>query len=232
MVRLHGFAPAWGINPSPFCLKLETYCRLAGIPFSPVVTLPFSAPRGKLPFIEHDGKRIPDSGLIIDYLKKRFGDALDAGLTPEQLALGQLIGRSCEESLYFVLLYSRWIDPVGWNAIRPVFFGSLPVGMRDLVAAIARRGIRRALFMQGYGRRPADEVYALGAADLSALATLAARQAFAVSDRPTSFDATLYGLLANIISAPVETALKAEALRHESLIAYVERVRAAVKGTG
>ena len=229
MIRLHVFADPWGINPSPFCLKVETYCRLAGIAFEPVVTLPFRAPRGKLPFLEHKSRRIADSGLIIDYLKQVFGDRLDAGLQPEQRAMGHLLRRTCEESLYFVLVQSRWMDKAGWEAIRPAFFGSLPAAVRDAVAAIARRGVKRALHGQGYGRHSPEEVLALGAADLAAIATVVARQGFAVSDRPTSFDATLYGLLANILSVPVETALKAEARRHNSLSAYVGRMRSVLE---
>jgi glutathione S-transferase len=228
LIRLHVFPDPWGINPSPFCLKVETYCRLAGIPFRAVTSLPFRAPRGKLPFIDDGEKRIPDSGLIIEYLKQRHGDPLDRKLDSEQVTKGLLIRRTCEESLYFVLLYSRWIDPVGWNIVRPAFFGSLPVVVRDAAAAVARRGVKRALHGQGYGRHSASEVHAIGAVDLSALAAAIARSVFAVSDRPTSYDATLYGLLANILSVPVETALKSEACRHASLIAYVERMRSEI----
>ena len=28
VIELHEFAPAWGINPGPFCLKVEAYLRL------------------------------------------------------------------------------------------------------------------------------------------------------------------------------------------------------------
>ena len=44
MVRLHVFADPWDINPSPFCLEVATYCRLANNPFVMVPTLPLRAP--------------------------------------------------------------------------------------------------------------------------------------------------------------------------------------------
>ncbi len=225
MVRLHVFPDPWGINPSPFCLKVETYCRLARIPFQSLPTWPFRAPLGKLPFIDDGQERIPDSGLIIDYLKRRHGDPLDAELRPEQQARGHLIRRTCEESLYFVLLHARWIEAAGWQVIRPAYFATLPALARNPVAFMARRGIQRALRGQGYGRHSADAILAFGAADLAALAETIASTAFAVGDRPTSYDATLYGLLANILSVPVEGAMKAEAQRHKPLTAYVERMR-------
>jgi hypothetical protein len=34
MIKVHQFAPAFGLpNASPFCMKLETYLRMAGLPF-------------------------------------------------------------------------------------------------------------------------------------------------------------------------------------------------------
>jgi glutathione S-transferase len=226
--RLHVFPHSWDLNPSPFCLKVETYCRLAGIATESVPALPFRAPRGKLPFLEDGRERIPDSGLIIEYLKRRFGDSLDDVLNARQAATGHLLRRTCEESLYFVLVYSRWIDPEGWKLVKPTFFGSMPPLARDAVAALARSGVRRALHAQGYGRHTRDGIYAIGAADLAAIAVTIAGQAYAVSHAPTSFDATLYGILANILTVPLETELTRQARRHPELVAYIERMRSAL----
>ena len=225
MIRLYLLPDPWGMNPSPFCLKLQVYCRLAGIAYEPIVALPFRAPRGKLPYMDDDGTQIADSGWIIDHLKRHYGDRLDQTLSPQQRALGHLIRRTCEESLYFVLIYSRWIDPEGWRVTRPAFFGPLPFPLRPLVATLAKQGMRQALHGQGIGRHTPQQIYALGAMDLSALAVILDQTPFAVGEAPTSFDASLYGTLANIIAAPMETALKAEAQRHPSLSAYVERMR-------
>jgi glutathione S-transferase len=227
-LRLHVFPHSWEFNPSPFCLKAETYCRLARIAITSVPALPFQAPRRKLPFLEDGRERIPDSGLIIAYLKGRFGDPLDGGLNARQAATGHLLRRICEESLYFAFIYSRWIDPEGWRLVKPAFFGSLPPLARDAAAAIARNGVRRALHAQGYGRHTRDGIYAIGAADLAAIAVTIAGQAYAVSDAPTSFDATLYGVLANILTAPVETELTRQARRYPELVAYVERTETAL----
>jgi glutathione S-transferase len=228
MIRLHVFPHQWDFNPSPFCLKVETYCRLAGIAMTSVPALPFRAPRGKLPFLEDGRERIADSGLIIEHLKRRFGDPLDGALDASQAARGHLLRRTCEESLYFVLVYSRWIDPDGWKVAKPAFFGSLPPLARDAVAAIARNGVRRALYAQGYGRHTREGIYAIGAADLAAIAVTIAGHAYAVSVAPTSFDATFYGILANILTAPVDTELKRQARRHPELVAYVERMQSAL----
>ena len=58
MIRLHQFPPLWGLSSaSSFCLKLETYLRMAGLDYEVAVeTNPGKAPKGKLPYIE-DGNR-------------------------------------------------------------------------------------------------------------------------------------------------------------------------------
>ncbi|MGP8231979.1 MAG: glutathione S-transferase family protein [Methylovirgula sp.] len=224
MIDLHVFPSPWPFNPSPFCLKAETYCRLAGIEFRSVDSLPLRAPRGKLPFLSDGPEKIPDSALIISYLKQRFGNRLDQGLDAAQHAKGHLIRRCCEESLYFVMLYERWIDPDGWKVIKPALFGAAPPLVRDAVAAMARRGVRRALNGQGYGRYAPQEVLANGAADLEALSASITPGGFAIGERPTSYDATLYAFLTNILDAPVETLLKAAAQEYPELSGYLARM--------
>ena len=229
MIELHAFPTTWGINPSPFCIKVEAYLRLADIPYTPVVALPFRAPRGKLPFIVDDGQRIPDSGHVIEYLRQTAKVDLDIGLDEKQRSIAHLLRRTCEESLYFVLLYSRWIDEAGWAVVRPAFFATLPPGARQLIAPLARRSVRKSLHAQGYGRHTPKEIYALGSADLDAInAQLGARE-FAVADHPTSVDAVLYAFLFSILYPPVETQLKQCALKYAALGAYTTRVDHALR---
>lgn len=83
MIKLHQFPPLWGLpNASPFCMKVETWLRMAALPYETAVVFnPAKAPKGKLPFITDNGKVVADSGLIIDYLKETYGDKLDGGLS-------------------------------------------------------------------------------------------------------------------------------------------------------
>ena len=61
-IRLFQFPRMFSVpNLSPFCCKLETWLRIAGIPYEVVDTPnPRNAPKGKLPFIE-DGDLRPKS---------------------------------------------------------------------------------------------------------------------------------------------------------------------------
>lgn len=224
MIEIHQFAPGWGLNASPFCLKVETYCRLAGIPYQTKSTLPFKGPRGKLPFIIDQSQKVPDSGNILAYLKMTYGDPLDGQLSAAELASGHLLRRTCEESLYFTIVLSRWIDDKYWPKTRDAFFGMVPSPARHLVAGAARRGIRKSLIGQGYGRYPLAEVYATGIADLTAMAWQLSQHKYAVGDQVTSFDAILYAFLFNIVRVPLETPLKHAALEDASIPAYLERM--------
>ena len=227
MITLYQFTTqtVWGLNPSPFCMKVESYLRLAGIPYRLATALPHQAPKGKLPFIaEADGRRIPDSGQIVAHLEATRGGRLDGGLDAGQRALGHLIQRTCEESLFFVALYGRWIDPAGWAIIRPTMFGRMPAPLRWIVPPLIRRRLARDLRGQGTLCHGRDQIYALGCADLDALATLLGDKPFFLADRPTSADLCVHAFVANILKPPFENPLKAHARTLPALGAFVARI--------
>jgi glutathione S-transferase len=100
----------------------------------------------------------------------------------------------------------------------------MPQPARTVVPGLLRRRVGKMLTLQGTGRHDRAEIYALGAADLAAVAASLRETEFAAADRPTSYDATVYAMLVNILRAPLETPLKVEARRHEILDAYLTRV--------
>src|SRR5690349_21250565 len=136
MIILYQFQPIWGLpNLSPFCIKVETYLKMAGLDYKTALYDPRRAPKGKLPFIEDDHKRIADSRFIIRYLKEKYGDVLDDKLTREERAQALLIERLFEEHLYWVGLYIRWLEPGGWEKTKE-YFAFLPRSIRLLVPFI------------------------------------------------------------------------------------------------
>ncbi len=103
-------------------MKLETYLRMSGLPFeiAPNANV-MKAPKGKMPYIEDNGHAIADSTLIIEYLKKTYGDKLDAKLSSEQRAIALAMQRLMEENLYWAAVYSRWFEPDGWRLTQQAF---------------------------------------------------------------------------------------------------------------
>src|SRR5262245_66307312 len=87
-IKLFQFPRMFAVpNVSPFCCKLETWLRIAGIGYEVVDTPdPRTGPKGKLPFIEDAGVRIADTSLIIDHLVKTRGVDPDGHLHASQRA--------------------------------------------------------------------------------------------------------------------------------------------------
>jgi glutathione S-transferase len=227
LITLFQFDPAFGLpNASPFCMKVETYLRMSGLDFqvAPRANI-LKAPKGKMPWIEDDGRVVADSGFIIDYLKSRYGDPLDAHLTPQESAVALAFRRLLEENLYWTVLHARWLTTEGWRLTRPAFFGSLPPVVREILPALARRGIRKELWGHGMGRHSIEEIQAIGRADLTALADFLGDKPYFMGAQPTSLDASAYSFLANLLWVPLEMPLKAHAQRYPQFESYCRRIR-------
>jgi hypothetical protein len=186
MIKLHQFAPAFGLpNASPFCMKVETYLRMAGLPYERVNSGDvLRAPKGKLPVIDDDGTVVADSSFIIDHLKARYGDPLDAALTPRQRALALACSACSRTACTGPLLYTRWIDDAGWALTGPAFFGALPVPVRWVLPPLARRGMRAELRGHGMGRHSPAEIHAIGCRDLDGGGRPAGRAALPAGRQP------------------------------------------------
>lgn len=228
MIALHQFARTWGIpNLSQFCVKIETYLRMAKLPYKIVETLPLKAPRFKLPFIEDQAQKIADSRLIVHYLKSTYGDPLDAHLTPEQKGIATAFRRLLEEHLYWVGMYSRWnYTEANWQANKQAIFHPLPPVARDLAALVYRRRIKKQILGHGLGRLSPEEAFKLGNEDIDALADFLADKPYFLGDRPSSLDTSAYGILVNTLACPIESPLKNHALGKDNLVDYCRRMQA------
>ena len=229
MIKLYQFEPAFDLpNASPFCMKLENYLRMVELPFE---IPPFGmrelqrAPKGKMPYIEDNGKIIADSAFIIEYLNATYGDKLDGWLSTEQKAIALAFQRLMEENLYWAAVYVRWVEPEGWAKTKPAFFAKMPAPLKWFVPNLARRGLLKELHGHGMGRHGRDEVYAIGKRDITALADFLGSKPYFMGDKPCSLDATAYAFLANLVWPPVESALKQHAKQYPQLEVYCERMK-------
>lgn len=227
MITLYQFSDSWGLQPSPFCLKMATWLRMSGLPYQARRTVALSkAPTGKLPYVvTDDGRTIGDSGLIIDHLTSTARVTIDDGLSGEARALATAVTRLVEDHLYFVALYFRWVDDAGWAVVKPAFFGAMQAPLRAVIPALLRRRVERTLWAQGLGRHGRDQLAAMGGMDLQALATILGDKPFLLDDQPRTVDAVAYGLLANIAYPPVESPLKQALLEFQPLVDYCDRIR-------
>jgi glutathione S-transferase len=229
MITLYQFARVWSIpNLSPFCCKVETYLRMAGIAYqvaAAVPPTPPTAPRGQLPYITDDGRTIGDSRLIIEYLRDQYHADLDQSLTPEERAESMAFQRLIEDHLYWAVMWSRWSQPHNWPVTKQAIFGRFPPVVRDVMAGFARRHMRRLIRGQGLGRHAERDIMHLGNEGLTALSDFLGDKPFFLGGGPTTLDASAFGLLSNVLWPPIESPLKTHARGLGNLVAFCERVR-------
>ena len=226
MITLVRFGPAWEEFgcPSQFVLKVETYLRMTGIEFktkSVGINFQETAPKGKLPYIEHNGQKIADSSVILSYLKHQFGNPLDADLSAIDQAKAHALKRMVEEHVWWVISRERW-----WAPENP--YWDTPGLLKELDQAAyeeIRDDNRRKCNEHGVGTFTEEELDQRGKEDLSAMAVMLGQQKYFLGDKPTSLDATMYAFLAHIIGAPYTSPLKVAACAHQNLVDYASRMK-------
>lgn len=234
-LKLNKFGPNWGIaDPSPFCVKLESFLRLNNIDYTvgdhDMNRLFKEAPKKKIPFVEfEDGERMGDSTLIIERLSKEHGIDMDLVLTDEQKAMSYVYRRMIDEALYFNLLYTRWGDDDGWAVLEPLFFGSIPGFVRGIISSKIRKGVLKAARNQGVARHSKEEIYTIACRDLDALSSLlSSDEWFFGTDNPTLLDLWVHASVINIIIPPIDNTVKAHCLTLQNLCDHAKRFQALV----
>ncbi|MCF6229580.1 MAG: glutathione S-transferase family protein [Gammaproteobacteria bacterium] len=168
---------------------------------------------------------IADSHLIIAYLRQHYDSPLDRGLTSEQRAVAMLVGKALDEQLYWGLVYSRWIRSDTWPRVKAAFFNVVPAPMRAIVSWIAQRRVRRALYLQGFGRHSDEEILAMTTEMLQALSDLLGDKVYLLGEQPSTLDATAFGFLSEFILSDIRNSFSERARGFENLVCYCERIR-------
>jgi len=210
---------------NPFGLKVDTYLRLAKIPFKTEHLIdPGDAPRGQLPYIKDEGKIIGDSNRIINYLGKQYKTLLDAQLIEAQKKLQFLITRILDNHLYWVISYSRWQDEQYWPQFKAEFLRQVPEMTATKLEKMREANCQK-YYYQGIGRYEPEEIYLAGIEDIKAIDSLLVDHNFLFGNVVHSIDACCYGFLANIIYFSIETPLKKFIIEETSLVKYTDSIR-------
>lgn len=226
MITLHQYPPSFGLSSlSPFCIKVEFFLKAAQLPYTVKTEFnPKVGPKGKMPFIQHEQATIADSSLIIEHLLNSHSLNHLNIINPEKRAIAQAFKSMIEEHLYFILLYSRWIDPAGFKVIKGHFKTLFPPIVGNVFMEILRRSLTKQGMAQGIARHNVDEVYAMGINQLDALSKLLGKNEYFFEDKITYFDATAYSFLVTIVKQPIETPLKDFLNSCENLLNYIQRM--------
>ncbi len=227
MLTLYQFPAPWAVfSASPFCAKLEAFLRWQHIPYQSVIVSRLKqAPMGKVPYISDDNGMMGDSDLIIEYLCKRYKLTADSHLLPEQKAIARAVRYMCEESLYRVMAYMRFVDSEGWARMQTFLFKRYPAIVRWLVAPRIHKYVKMQLTQQGIARHSRDDIIAIARRDLQALSDLLGDKPYLFGDTMTTADLAMFSVVGNFITGPFHHPVRDYALSCAGLAAHVERVR-------
>lgn len=189
-----------------------------------VETNPRKGPYGKMPVLRDDQCVIPDSSFILQYLENKYGK-LNANLSPKLEAIGLAMQRTIEEHLYFVILYSRWVDKSGMQIIDAAFRPLFPKLIAKWILIYLRRSLYRQGVYQGIARHPIEDVYSQGIADIQAIDTWLADNSYCLGETVSVIDATLFAFLATILLTPLDNPLRVALKQEKRLVDYCDRIR-------
>jgi len=226
-ILLYQAPRAFGVpNPSPFCIKLETWLRFAELPYRMVPCPdPRRGPKGKIPFVKVGGETIGDSEFIIAALRERYDVDLDRGMPAADRAVASAFTRLFEEHLYWIAVRARWLEPQAFEVLKKAFFARLPTPQRQILPGVVQRKLRRTLEAQGLGRHEPADIYRKGEHDLQAVSDFLGAKPYLMGDVPRTVDATAFGVLTSIIDAQIDTPLQPVGGGFKNLVDYTVRIR-------
>ncbi|VDK44531.1 unnamed protein product [Cylicostephanus goldi] len=202
------------------CLKVETWLRMAEIPYENIPCL--LSPRSKegtLPFIEYEGVEYPDSSFIIRFI---MDIKLEDHLHDEQKALSRAFEEMAHDSLakshqiFRLENVSQFLHRKFALACFPIFF------------YCHRRPsqVSSMLSWSAMGKHSREEQINIGSDDLRSISKFLGTKHYFTGFKPTRIDATLFAFLAQIVYAPYEND-HLNVIKNEcpNLIEYVERIK-------
>ncbi|XP_062953801.1 failed axon connections homolog isoform X2 [Cynocephalus volans] len=228
-IILHQFArPNNGVpSLSPFCLKMETYLRMADLPYQNYFGGKLSA-QGKMPWIEYNHEKVSGTEFIIDFLEEKLGVNLNKHLGPHERAVSRAVTKMVEEHFYWTLAYCQWVDNLNETRKMLSLSGGGPFSnlLRWVVCHITKGIVKREMHGHGIGRFSEEEIYMLMEKDMRSLAGLLGDKKYIMGPKLSTLDATVFGHLAQAMwtlpGTRPERLIKGELI---NLAMYCERIR-------
>jgi glutathione S-transferase len=225
MITLYSFGPMFGLpDASPFVTKAEMLLKLSGLPFAKDSGALGKAPKGKLPYIQDEGRIVADSSFIRLHLERQHGIDFDKGLSPRDRGIAWAIEKMLEDHLYWVMLNYRWLDDTNFERGPAHFFDRVPAPVRGLAKRMVRGKIRKSMHAHGMGRHSPEEIDQLGDRAIGALAATLGDQPYLMGATRCGADATVYAFVLGTLCPHFESPLRTMAERHANLVAYCKRL--------
>jgi glutathione S-transferase len=204
---------------------------MAKLPYKKVIITAQSfelAPKGKIPFIDYQGKLIGDAALIIEMFKQKEGIDLDAGLTPVERAISLAFRRTLKENILWGAAEVRYGIEENWQRFRVLvaqaLFPETPLEVSEPFAEEFRKTVLSQMHSHGIGRHSHEEISQIICADFQALSDFLANKPFFMGDQPTTLDATAYGYIGNFLQPRFESSIVGYLLERSNLCQHYQRM--------
>lgn len=217
---------------SPYVCKVDLWLRMAQIEYREITAsaakLMMDAPRGMMPFVELNGEMIDDSSVIIDRLKTKFDDPLDdQRLTPEQVEKGELLKTLCEYELFDALFYGRFAECSDSRSIAFYNLGGKPEDNDEAEKIFAqwKEMVKEKQHTLRIGRYDLEFVNSKLRKCLGILSSNIGKSKWLFDDKPSTYDAVVFGFLTSVIHYPFENEQVAISREYENLVRYCDRIK-------
>ncbi|KAL8583415.1 hypothetical protein ACOMHN_057871 [Nucella lapillus] len=205
----------------PFAVKLETYLRMAKIPYQTENSFERSS-KQKYPWITYNGEDIADSDFCIQHLNKIRNVNLNSWLTTEQCAIAVAFQRLVEDNLYWVLFVTCWVNEINADFLQKAPLFDLPMLMVKLTVIPA---LGKMAWAQGTGRHSPADVRQIARKDLTALSDFMGSKKFLMGNKPCEQDCALFGMLSHLYWQMPSTINTIFTEEFPQLVAYCERMK-------
>lgn len=210
MIQLFQYKPRFGMNSSPFCLKIELVLKILNIPFEIIDDYSkASPPKGKLPYIKDGDKIISDSYFILKYINETYQKDLDQKLLADQKAFSYAFIKMIEEHLYWIIVYSKWIDENNAYLTKEAYLEDEPAEMNEALIFYISKS-KRDLEGIGIGLHIPEEIYELGIRALESIEFMIKERKgnFIFGDEPALIDIVTFSFIWQIIKPPIFSPLR------------------------
>lgn len=208
---------------SPYCLKMETYLKVAQVSYENKFTVSMgNSKKKKMPMILDQGELIEDSTFIIEHLKNKHGIDVDKHLAPEQKAISKAFQWLCEKSISDIIVHFRWVDKTNWPKFRDVIFRGAPWFIKGTVANLMASSIKKTLHRHGLGRFTDAEKLKILDDNLSAISNYLGSKKFFFGDQVSMIDTILYSFLVQVMPRDVVLQFEHVMDKYPNLKKYIE----------
>uniref|UniRef100_A0A915PJ87 DIX domain-containing protein n=1 Tax=Setaria digitata TaxID=48799 RepID=A0A915PJ87_9BILA len=225
--------PRAGCIPSlsMFALKLETWLRITKIPYSNISNeFTIFSSKKQIPFIELNGRQVPDSNFCIEHLTRIFKIDLDEQLNPMEKAQARAFTYLLEESIRWIVLYNRGKNNKFMGTEQGFirhYRGAKKALFQHLFVGQFRKKTWKLCYKQGIGRHTIDEVENVAKNDLMALSVFLGDKQYFFGSTPTTLDATAFGNLTQLYHTPMNSDVLRRYMDENTpnLVSFIQQMR-------